>query len=188
MFARRRHVRLSMMLVVTLLLSLLASSVFAAPAQVSSAKPDSQNKSDDLKHPRGDKQRALHQAGMQKVLKGQAQGSGKNKVVQVAKGQFVELARQGEDSIFTVTGEFGLQVATHHGGHPSPAGPLHNQIPQPDRSVDNSTIWAPDFSGHLRRLLFSDTAGDISMRNFYKELSWDSLREWRRDQLGSSSV
>ena len=32
--------------------------------------------------------------------------------------------------------------------HPAP---LHNQIPQPDRSVDNTTIWAPDFSQELLR-------------------------------------
>jgi len=88
MLARRRHVRLSLMLAVALVMSLLASSVFAAPAQVSSAKvaKDDQGKSDDLKHPLGDKQRALHQRGLEKVFKGQAQPKGKNKVVEVAKG------------------------------------------------------------------------------------------------------
>src|SRR6185436_11173084 len=42
----------------------------------------------------------------------------------------------------------------------------------PNRAVDNNTIWAPDFSeAYFEKLLFSDSAGDISMRNFYKELS-----------------
>jgi immune inhibitor A len=55
------------------------------------------------------------------------------------------------------------------GGTP---GPLHNQIPQPDRAVDNSTIWAPDFSqAHYQDLLFSGQEGAVSMRNFYIELS-----------------
>ena len=60
--------------------------------------------------------------------------------------------RDGEDTIWTVLVEFGDQQATHvhgslgpinHGGTP---GPMHNQITQPDRTVDNTTIWAPDFS------------------------------------------
>ena len=56
-----------------------------------------------------------------------------------------------------------------HGGTP---GPLHNQIPQPDRSVDNTTIWAPDFSkSYYENLLFSDAPGVSSMRNFYIEHS-----------------
>jgi len=68
-----------------------------------------------------------------------------------------------------VLGEFGAQINPVTGGTP---GPLHNQIPQPDRAVDNVSIWAPDFTeGYYEKLLFSDMAGDISMRNFYKELS-----------------
>src|SRR3712207_8461791 len=32
-------------------------------------------------------------------------------------------------------------------------GPLHNEIPQPDRERDNSTVWQPDYSAdHYRRL------------------------------------
>ena len=51
-------------------------------------------------------------------------------------------------------------------------GPLHNQIPQPDRSVDNTTIWTPDFSkSYFENLLFSEAPGAVSMRNFYIEQS-----------------
>ena len=55
---------------------------------------------------------------------------------------------RSEDLIFTVLGEFGTQIVPQLGGTP---GPLHNQIPEPDRTVDNSTIWAPDFSRALLR-------------------------------------
>ena len=51
-------------------------------------------------------------------------------------------------------------------------GPLRNQIPQPDRTVDNTTIWAPDFSqAYYQNLLFSGAPGAVSMRNFYIEQS-----------------
>ena len=73
------------------------------------------------------------------------------------------------DRIWTVLGEFGTQVNPTYGGTP---GPVHNQIPQPDRTVDNTTIWSPDFTrAYYEHMLFSETPGDISMRNFYLEQS-----------------
>ncbi len=126
------------------------------------------NKSDNIEHPRGKKQAELRKQGLQKLLKGQKQAKGPNKVVEVAKGQFVELARQGEDKIWTVLGDFGPA------DHPAPIlfsgvpGPVHNQIPAPDRAVDNTTIWTSDFSpGHYKNMLFSESPGAVSMRNFY---------------------
>ena len=123
------------------------------------------NKSDNIEHPLGKKQSELRKQGLQKLLKGQKQAKGPNKVVEVAKGQFVELARQGEDKIFTVLGEFGAAVNPTYGGTP---GPLRNQIPQPDRAVDNTTIWTSDFNkAHYENMLFSSAPGAVSMRNFY---------------------
>jgi immune inhibitor A len=120
---------------------------------------------DDRRHPLGDKQRALRQKALQQRIKGLAPG----KVHQVARGQYVELAREGEDQIWTVLGEFGTQIHASYGGTP---GPLHNTIPAPDRSVDNTTIWRPDFNrAHYEQTLFSEAPGAISMRNFYIELS-----------------
>jgi immune inhibitor A len=85
------------------------------------------------------------------------------------KGRYVELEREREDLIFTVLGQFGPQIVPQLGGA---AGPLHNAIPQPDRTVDNTTIWVPDFSrAHFEELLFSEKPGAVSMRNFYVELS-----------------
>ena len=123
--------------------------------------------SDNLSHPLGDKQEALRQAALEKVAKGEIPKG--TKVGKLAKGQYVELAREGEDSILTVLGEFGSSINPTYGGS---AGPARNQIPQPDRATDNTTIWAPDFSqSYYTTLLFNDSAGANSMRNYYKEQS-----------------
>jgi immune inhibitor A len=68
------------------------------------------------------------------------------------------LEREGEGTLWTVLGEF--------------ADLQHNAIPEPDRTVDNTTIWAPDFSrDYYMDLLFADSPGANSMRNFYIEQS-----------------
>ncbi|WP_148220736.1 immune inhibitor A domain-containing protein [Xylanimonas cellulosilytica] len=62
--------------------------------------------------------------------------------------RYVELAREGTDRIFVVLVEFGDQQpdfaldpdAQRH------EGPLHNEIPEPDRRTDNSTVWTADYS------------------------------------------
>src|SRR6185503_11120209 len=119
-----------------------------------SAMAKQPNKS-SLERPRGDnlpgklanRQNALRQTAIQKVIDGSAKAHGANQVVKVkgastagdADDIFVELAFEGEDQILTLLGEFGEDPATHnhgtlgdinHGGDP---GPLHNEIPQPDR-------------------------------------------------------
>jgi len=123
---------------------------------------------DNPGNPLGNRQAELKEKALAAKLNGKASGP----VVQVAHGQFVELERQGEDSIWTVLGEFGNAESPFgilQGGAP---GPQHNQIPEPDRSVDNSTIWAPDFSkAYYEDLLFSEAPGAVSMRNFYIEQS-----------------
>jgi immune inhibitor A len=162
-----RHLHLGWLFGVALMAILLAPmgvSPVVQAAPPAHAK-DSHGKSDDLRHPLGDRQRALRQRALQDKLRGKAVG----KVHQVAAGQYVELAREGEDSIWTVLGEFGPQVNPSYGGTP---GPLHNQIAEPDRNVDNATIWTPDFNRqHYLDLLFSETPGDLSMRSFYIEQS-----------------
>jgi immune inhibitor A len=126
---------------------------------------DAASRHDDRAHPKGDVQRALKQRAIQAKVAGKTSGN----THRVANGQYVELGREGEDSIWTVLGEFGTQINPTFGGS---AGPLHNQIPEPNRAVDNTSIWAPDFSRpHYETLLFSDLPGAVSMRNFYKEVS-----------------
>jgi immune inhibitor A len=83
---------------------------------------------------------------------------------------YVELDRLGEDKIWTLLTEFGTtENPSYLGGQ---LGPLHNQIPQPNRTQDNTTIWAPDFSkAYFENMLFSEAPGAISMRNYYIEQS-----------------
>jgi immune inhibitor A len=122
---------------------------------VAAEPPDGKGyKSDDLPHPLGQKLRALRQQGLQAKLQGKARG----RVHEVAKGQYVELERMGEDSIFTILAEY--------------SDFPHNSIAEPDRALDNTTIWTADFSRqHYLDLLFSEGAGAVSMRNFYIALS-----------------
>ena len=119
---------------------------------------------DNPSHPLGDQQKALKQKGFEAKMNGKTDGP----VAEVAKGQFVELEREGEDSIWTVVGEFGPLDSPFGILQSGIPGPLHNEIPEPDRTVDNSTIWAPDFSeSYYENLLFSEAPGAVSMRNFY---------------------
>ncbi|MGB7817998.1 MAG: immune inhibitor A domain-containing protein [Ornithinibacter sp.] len=152
---------------------IVASPATAAPTAAPLPNPKGTEKnSDNLQSPLSKKQGAEIARAQEMVLKGEATPKGKNKVVKIAPGQYVELAREDEDSIFTVLSEFGTQESPYgilQGGQP---GPLHNTIPEPDRTKDNSTIWEPDFSeGYYEDLLFSEKAGDISMRNYYLEQS-----------------
>ncbi len=123
---------------------------------------------DNLPHPLGAEQAALRQEGLQMVLDGERMKRA-NGTVRVKKGHFVELDRLGEDTIWTVLGEFGDDVNPTYGGA---VGPLHNEIPKPNRKYDNSTIWTSDFSqAYFDTLLFSEKKNAISMRNFYLEQS-----------------
>jgi immune inhibitor A len=151
-----------------LVLALLAAP--PAEAQTAGGGGDSAHpRSDVLKNPLAERQAAAKTIALEKSLNGKAKAVGPNGVVQVAKGQYVELARQGEDTIWTVLGQFGASVNSTYGGDP---GPSRNEIPEPDRSVDNTTIWARDFSQpYYTTMLFSGVPGAVSMRNFYLEQS-----------------
>ncbi|MGE5463239.1 MAG: immune inhibitor A domain-containing protein [Syntrophothermus sp.] len=158
----------STLLVVTMLVVAIVPMAGAAPAGAQDGPDDVPNvgaNTDNPSHPLGDQQAAEKQIALESKMAGKTKG----KTHEVAKGQYVELAREGEDSIWTVVGQFGNSISSTYGGT---AGPLRNQIPQPDRSVDNSTIWAPDFNqSYYQNLLFSDAPGAVSMRNFYIEQS-----------------
>ena len=147
-----------------------SSATAAAPQQkdFDEAFNADRSQGDNLKHPKGERQAALKEKALEAKLLGKASG----KVHEVAKGQYVELERVGEDLIWTVIADFGDAESWHPllmGGAP---GPQHNQIPEPDRSVNNTTYWVEDFSQqHYMDLLFDETPGANSMRNFYIEQS-----------------
>lgn len=120
---------------------------------------------DDAAHPLGSEQRDSRTEAFDAQIHGKTKGH----THRVRSGEYVELDRLGEDSIWTVVGEFGTETHPALGGAP---GPLRNQIPQPDRSVNNTTIWTSDFSkSYFTDLLFSEKPGAVSMRSFYIEQS-----------------
>jgi immune inhibitor A len=154
----------STLLVVMMLVMAVVPMVAAAPAVPGVDEMIGAN-TDNPSHPLGDKQAAQKGIALEAKLNGKASG----KTHQVAKGQYVELSREGEDKIWTILGQFGNQIHPSYGGT---AGPVRNQIPAPNRSVDNSSIWAPDFNqAYYKNMLFSEAPGAVSMRNFYIEQS-----------------
>jgi len=99
--------------------------------------------------------------------------------------QYVELRRERTDKIFVVLAEFGNTRATdidpRYGDRdtdpdtPGPTtfnGPLHNEIPAPDRSKDNSTVWQRDYSAdYYRKLYFGKGRGVESLKTYYEKQS-----------------
>jgi len=169
-------------LVFALVLVAMASAAVAGPAAASNPVPNDSgtNHSDNRPGPLAIEQAQLKQQALQMVLTGQAVPQGDEKVIQIHHGKggkYVRLALSGTDQILTLLGEFGNQQATHdHGSfgvinHGGTNGPLHNQIPQPNRSVDNTTIWNSNFSQNYYQNLLFNRQQFPSMANFYLEQS-----------------
>jgi len=142
---------------------------------------------DDLPSAEGVKQRELRQEAVQAVLKGQATPEKINGSTVVRLGgqslfrhtdRYVELQREQTDRIFVVLVDFGNDRDPNYPDQdtnpniPGPArfdGPLENQIPQPDRTVDNSTVWRSNFSQQYFQDLYFG-AGE-SLKNYYESQS-----------------
>ena len=96
--------------------------------------------SDNLRTDLMKKHDAKRQVALQQVIKGKK--TAKDGVVKMAPGQFVDLENEGTDKIFVVLVEFGdeqfpnpiFQGPPKDGSTLDVTGPLHNQIPEPDRS------------------------------------------------------
>jgi len=143
------------LLILAVLLLSLVPAVSAAPAASGGInEPGYAPREDNLPDPLTTRQLELKEQALEAVLNGKAYG----RTHEVARGQYVELAREGEGAVWTVMGEF--------------SDFPHNSIAEPDRTVNNTTIWVPDFSrDYFMDLLFNDAPGANSMRNFYIEQS-----------------
>jgi immune inhibitor A len=161
-------------------LAVLVLLVAALPAAAGAARsatsgiyddPDFGPKEDNRPDPLTTQQQELKQQALDAKLNGKAYG----KTHEVARGQFVELAREGEDPVWTVLGEFNGEDTTcvYPGEEPwECTNPMHNMIAEPDRAVDNTTFWVEDFNrDHYLDMLFSEGKGVNSMRQFYIENS-----------------
>ncbi|TCO65524.1 immune inhibitor A domain-containing protein [Actinocrispum wychmicini] len=168
----------------------------AAPPAGTTADPAPVNH--DLTNKLEDKRRALRQEAVADVVAGrtQVQQRGASKVAKIgakpadaAKGankndrvdQYVELGREKTDKIFVILAEFGndrdpaypdVDTDPNTAGPVRFDGPLHNQIPAPNRAVDNSTIWQPNYDrAHYQQLYFGQGAGVESVKTFYEKQS-----------------
>jgi len=134
---------------------------------------------DNLPNPIAEKQLALRDKAINLVIRGkrEVQKNGPSGVVKLADGQYAEVSREATDAdpdqVLTFLVEFGNR---HKDGTPmARPGPLHNNIPRPDRkwdgssTDDNSTYWRKNFNrGYYMDLLFGDKN---SMAHFYKKQS-----------------
>jgi len=168
-----RRVRMFSMLGVFLIVATTLAAIaivrpFTSSAQSAVSSYQDVNRAHDLHSPQSDHQRAMRQVALEMVANGKAHG----KVVKVddhGKPGYVELAREGESAVWGILAQFGNTIYPSTGGT---AGPLHNQIPQPKRAQDNTTIWQANFDQqHYNDILFSDATDAISMRNYYIEQS-----------------
>ncbi|MCF6377063.1 immune inhibitor A [Nocardioides KLBMP 9356] len=150
----------------------------SAPEEAPSA--DRPQGGHEPKHPLAIKAKrdAQKQAALQRLAEGKAPFKASSK----GANQEVPLANEGTDKIFVVLAEFGdkrFETATDkrfvdppNNGFNLPApqpqrfdGPLHNQIPEPDRTVDNSTIWQEDFD-----------------REHYEDMYFNRMKEYYETQ------
>jgi immune inhibitor A len=149
--------------------ALAAVFVTAPPASAGQtgqdAPPPAAHRADNLPGPLTKQRNDMRRQAIDKVAKGQAKANSRG-VVELAPGKFVETTSVRQDKIFTILAEFGDQSAGRYGTVP---GPLHNEIPRPDRSVDNSTAWAPDYDPSYYEEHFNGSGE--SMRTFYEALS-----------------
>ncbi|MFC7549076.1 immune inhibitor A domain-containing protein [Plantactinospora sp. GCM10030261] len=157
---------------------------------------------DELPNPLEEKRRTLREQGLSDVLSGRAKAEKRNgsTVVKVGKtdggpagarsmaagqrkkkDQYVELGREKTDRIFVILAEFGDERDPRFPDKdtdpttPGPTvfdGPLHNKIPEPDRTKDNSTVWQADYNReHYEKLYFGTGAGDESLKQYYEAQS-----------------
>ncbi|HST81851.1 MAG TPA: immune inhibitor A domain-containing protein [Kineosporiaceae bacterium] len=145
---------------------------------------------DELPSPLEEKRRALRQEALAQVLNGEATVTtkGGSSVVKLKgngrrghRDRYVELGREKTDKIFVVLAEFGNQrdaaypdqdTDPNTAGPTTFEGPLHNAIPQPDRSVDNSTVWRANYNpDYYRNLYFGSGKGVDSLKTYYETQS-----------------
>lgn len=149
--------------------------------------PSKEQVKHNLEGPYSKQQEQARKAALEQVLSGKkdVEQRGASKIVKLDDKKYVELGREKTDKIFTILVDFGDQVdntttfdpdgpgpkppVPKYGGNP---GPLHNQIAQPDRTVNNSTAWRKDFNrAYFQDLYFGTGAGKNSLKTYYEKTS-----------------
>ncbi len=134
-------------------------------------------KSDDRPDALAEQRREQKAEAVRQVATGNAkvQQRGGSKAVKVAPGQWVEYGTQSTDKLLSFLVEFGDQQDPRRDRASRPASSARQgQIPEPDRSKDNSTYWTPNFDRkHFMDMFFNgmpDQNGE-SFQKVYKEMS-----------------
>lgn len=148
-------------------LTALAPAV-AVPSNDSPTGQSARSKPDNRPGPKTKQQNRKRAEAMALLDSGKAELVQRKEGATVAlnDGTFYEFPIEKTDTVFTVLSEFGDAGSGKLGTTP---GPLHNQIPAPDRTVDNSTYWQSDFSkAHYEEMFNGD--GE-SFKDYYLEQS-----------------
>lgn len=178
--------------------AILGIGVIGAPAANAAppVAPDTSEviASDNLPNPLDEKRTALRETAITGVLDGELQTEqrGDSTVVKVGstdeasaapgtsarssssskkRSQYVELSRETTDRIFVVLAEFGDEASPYPPADNAQRteGPLHNEIPEPNRRTDNSTVWQDDYSqAYFQNIYFGDNE---SLRGYYESQS-----------------
>ncbi|HEX6683005.1 MAG TPA: immune inhibitor A domain-containing protein [Candidatus Limnocylindrales bacterium] len=138
---------------VSVSVALLAAGLAGAPASGAAqpvdvpVEPLAAPHKDNLPNALAEGQAALKKDAIARVVNGTATPELRNgsEVVRVGGNRWAELKKKADkvDPIFVVLADFGNQVDSRFGGT---VGPIHNQIPEPNRAVDNSTAWKADYT------------------------------------------
>ncbi|MEU8134138.1 immune inhibitor A domain-containing protein [Streptodolium elevatio] len=154
---------------------------------------------DDLPGPFTESRRTQRDAAVSSVVTAsQSLGRGPHSapdVVELPKGPKVQLRPPSHARVFVILVEFGDRVAraADQGGGPAappeqpgtdpeqpgsePAsgglpGPRHATIPEPDRSLDTTTVWHPTFDrGYFHEIFFGDGSHGPSLATHYRAQS-----------------
>src|SRR6187397_998796 len=151
--------------------------IVAGVAVIAAAAP---SRVDNHPGPLTERQNARRKAAQELILSGQA-APNEDGVLQLADDKYFQAAVTGTGKVFTILSEFGDQGSGKLGTVP---GPLHNEIPKPNRETvdgtsnadynpalayDNSTHWTSNFNEAYYKDLFFG-AGD-SFADFYSQQS-----------------
>ena len=188
---RRVATGLGSLVVAAGLTTTFALSAGAAPPDGAKVQPR-QVVADDLPNAAEEKRRELREVAISKVLAGDAkvQQARRQRGRQRRPDEAAESAGRGpvrrarareDGQDLRHPGRVRQRAAPelpgpgHGSEHPGPGavdGPLHNEIPAPDRTKDNKTIWQPDYNrAHYQQLYFGTGADVNSVKTYYERQS-----------------
>lgn len=143
----------------------------APPVDTAPADPTVAERSDNLPNPLAEKRRAAKLRALSALIAGDAELEQRGRSIgAVVDGEFIETRVEGSEAIFVILTEFSDETLEPFGG---PPGPLHNEIEEPSRADDNTTIWQEDFSREHFDDIYFETEDDSypSLANYVEEQS-----------------